>query len=118
VVSTRELQLKLQKVTDTETIAAGQAAWQRLRGNATWEDWRAVGLALHIGREHALRVAKADKPFGQIYVRKFAVWLRQNELDGINKAVQRPPPDHRQPADRKMARRVARTAEAAAKPSG
>ena len=70
-----------------DAVAAGVAAWGRLRRCSSWEDRRAVAVALRISRDHALQQAGTDKPFGRKYTRTFAAWLTNNQLDGVNKTV-------------------------------
>jgi hypothetical protein len=47
---------------DEATVAAGVAAWARLRRSpsTTFSDWIAVAKALHVGRAHCLRVAQTQ----------------------------------------------------------
>ena len=42
----------------------GREAWNRLRTNSTWEDWKAVGKAHVIGQATAMRDAHVNKPKG------------------------------------------------------
>jgi hypothetical protein len=68
---------------ELRVIRAGSEAWQRLRRNASFDDWVAVAKALAIGRAYAMRVAQAPKPVGTRYVAAIGTWLRQHGLDGI-----------------------------------
>jgi hypothetical protein len=72
---------------DADVVTAGQAAWRRLRGHTSWADWKAVSTALALGRDCALRVAGANRPYGRRYVTAFADWLKQHQFDAINKSV-------------------------------
>jgi hypothetical protein len=58
-----------------------------VRRNASWDDWRAVALALRVARDHALSVAQTNRPFGRKYTKALAAWVARNELADINKSV-------------------------------
>ena len=47
-----------------DMIAAGRAAWERLRqeGRRSWDDWVLVAKALAAGRSKAMQKAKCNKP--------------------------------------------------------
>lgn len=73
---------------DVDQITRGRMAWQRLQSHqrTAWSDWRAVGEALKIGKDAALKAAGVKTPFGKPYVRIFGNWLRDNGLDEIRSA--------------------------------
>jgi hypothetical protein len=50
----------------------GREAWNRLRTNSTWEDWKAVGKAHVIGQSTAMRDAHVNKPKGRSYNAAFS----------------------------------------------
>jgi len=55
---------------DREThIKQGQESWHRHihKGDATWNDWMAIGAALFIGRRDAMAAAETEQPFGSRY---------------------------------------------------
>jgi hypothetical protein len=66
-------------------IERGKEALDRLRRDSTWEDWLAVGVAIDIGRQHALQVSGKNTPGGKGYNTAFSKWLKENgfgSLDG------------------------------------
>jgi hypothetical protein len=69
-----------------DDVAAGCAAWERIKDNArtSWSDWVLIGKALIAGRTEAMREAGINRPFGATYVRIFGAWLREHGLDGID----------------------------------
>jgi hypothetical protein len=69
----------------SDTIAAGAAAWAKIResGRKNFDLWVEVAKALQIGRDIALREAGTTKPFGTIFSKASARWLRQNGLYGM-----------------------------------
>jgi len=55
---------------DREThIKQGQESWHRHihKGDATWNDWMAIGAALFIGRRDAMAAAETEQPIGSRY---------------------------------------------------
>ena len=68
---------------DGITIAAGRAAWARLKKSRTLEDYLAVGRALLVGRRLAMDKVRATEPKGGKYAKVFARWLRENGFSEI-----------------------------------
>jgi hypothetical protein len=60
-----------------DTVRKGQDAWQRLKSNPTWQDWRAVGKAHVIGRAAAMRDGHVNKPKGRSYNAAFSAWQKK-----------------------------------------
>jgi hypothetical protein len=66
-------------------VAAGRAAWARLRNDrATFDDWLCVGRALIVGRTVALKEAGTNAPVGGKYNLAMGRWLVDHQLDDIN----------------------------------
>src|SRR5215469_937012 len=65
----------------------GREAWNRLRTNSTWEDWKAVGKAHVIGEATAMRGAHVNKPKGRCYNAAFSAWARKFGFEGLDKGV-------------------------------
>ena len=80
------------ETTNTEdadkVVVRGQEAWKFLKetGRTTWDQWKVVGQALLVGRHHALKVAKTNKPNGKRYAEAFNFWLQGHGFDAIEKA--------------------------------
>jgi hypothetical protein len=80
-------------VTTTETsdpiIREGQEAWSRLvaRERHTWDDWKAVGEALRVGRHRAMLEAGTNEPTGSRYNDVFGQWLKATGFDAVDKAA-------------------------------
>jgi hypothetical protein len=72
-------------------VRRGQEAWQRhiQKGDATWDDWMAIGDALLIGRQDAMAAAKTNQPIGSRYNSKFGRWLARHHFDNIDKGDRR-----------------------------
>jgi hypothetical protein len=72
-------------------VRRGQEAWQRhiQKGDATWDDWMAIGDALLIGRQDAMAAAKTKQPIGSHYNSKFGRWLARHHFDNIDKGDRR-----------------------------
>lgn len=71
-------------MTTDPTIAAGVAAWSRLRSAATFQDWIAVAKALAVGRAECMRKAGCNTPFGSRYNAATGAWLAQHGLQGVS----------------------------------
>ena len=65
----------------------GREAWNRLRTNSTWEDWKAVGKAHVIGQAMAMRDAHVNKPKGRSYNAAFSAWAKKSGFEGLDKGV-------------------------------
>src|SRR4030081_1130107 len=72
-----------------DVVAAGAAAWVRLRDRQrlSWVDWGQVGLALQIGGSAALLAAGTNQPFGKAFTKAMGEWLRANSFDDIGQQV-------------------------------
>jgi hypothetical protein len=68
---------------DTDIIAAAQAAAQRLVSGQSYEDWKAVGRAALILRTQAMVQAGTNKPEGKHYAAALARKLADAKLDKI-----------------------------------
>jgi hypothetical protein len=68
-------------------IRSGQQAWERVKKDATYNDWLAIGEALEIGRADAMADAKTNKPEGARYNKLFGEWLASYGFNDIDKAV-------------------------------
>jgi hypothetical protein len=68
-----------------DAVAAGTAAWGRLKENnrTAFADWVAVARSIKVLRDAALKAAGIDKPYGKIYSRHMAESLRQHGLDDV-----------------------------------
>ena len=79
---------RLDNPTDREqaTILHGQEAWQRLRDDHTWEDWKKVGAAHLIGRIWAIHEAHVNRTAGARYKAAFAAWLKKFGFENLDKA--------------------------------
>jgi hypothetical protein len=66
-------------------IARGREALGRLAKDQTWEDWLAVGVAIDIGRQHAMRVSGKNTPEGKGYNQAFSKWLKDEGFDHLDK---------------------------------
>ena len=65
----------------------GLEAWNRLRTNSTWEDWKAVGKAHVIGQAKAMSDAHINNPKGRSYNAAFSAWARKFGFEGLDKGV-------------------------------
>jgi hypothetical protein len=71
----REPQEAAARIAERKVIRAGVDAWQAIGKAESFENWKAVGNALAIGKAHALRVTGANAPWGRNYSRVFCDWM-------------------------------------------
>ena len=53
----------------------------------SFSGWLAIGRALQIGRDHAMKVTGANRPMGQIYCKEFSAWIDQHGIKKMAKSV-------------------------------
>lgn len=68
-------------------IKLGVEAWKRLKKSKSWNDWIAVGDALVLGRDWAMRQAQTNRPEGKAYNLAMGEWLVRHKLDDVDKSV-------------------------------
>jgi hypothetical protein len=71
----------------TKVVAAGRAAWAKLKRDETWADWVAVGRAISAGRAAVMRYLRTNVAAGRQWSEYFGGWLRDNGFDEIDKSV-------------------------------
>jgi hypothetical protein len=65
----------------------GREAWDRLRTNSTWKDWKAVGKACAVGQATAMHDAHVNKPKGRSYNAAFSAWQKKFGFEGLDRGV-------------------------------
>jgi hypothetical protein len=70
---------------DMRVILAGVKAWRDINFNCSLEKWRAVGAALNVGREQALRETKQNNTIGGKYTKALGKWIQENGFEGMAK---------------------------------
>ena len=71
----------------SDPIKAGQQAWERLQAHQTWDDWKAVGLALAEGRTRAMAAAQTNQPQGSRYNKIYSNWLGARGFSDLGKST-------------------------------
>ncbi len=69
-----------------DTASAGAVAWAQIYPVTAFENWKAIALAGAIGRQHALRESKSNRPFGRRYAAAINDWLESNGFHKIESA--------------------------------
>jgi hypothetical protein len=69
-----------------DDVAAGRAAWERIRGHdrTSWKDWVQVARGLAVGRAETMKAANTNRPVGTTYNRLMGQWLKQHGFGEIN----------------------------------
>jgi hypothetical protein len=83
----REAREAQQRVIERRTIRRGRDAWEQINKAESFEGWCAIGAALHVGKLHALKITKANAPWGRNYSREFSEWMRSHGFDAMAKSV-------------------------------
>jgi len=63
---------------EQRVIRAGIESWQAITKAESFEGWCAIGKALAVGRDHALKVTGANRPMGKPYCRAFSEWIARH----------------------------------------
>jgi hypothetical protein len=66
-----------------EQVSAGRVAWRNIAKVTRFESWRAICIALSIGRQNALHLAQVNAPRRSRYVQTFSVWLDREGFSGM-----------------------------------
>ncbi len=72
---------------EQRTIRAGIEAWTAITKAESFEGWKAIGRALQVGRDHALRATGANAPMGRRYSTAFCDWIKQHHFDRMPKST-------------------------------
>jgi hypothetical protein len=68
-------------------IRQGRDALEAITRSASFESYLAIGLALVVGKNHALRVSGARQAWGQHYSREFSEWMKRHGFAGMQKSL-------------------------------
>jgi hypothetical protein len=68
-------------------LRRGVEAWQAINKAESFESWVAIGAALAIGREYALRATGASSPMGRPYSWIFSSWCRKHGFGKMSPAI-------------------------------
>jgi hypothetical protein len=69
------------------TIRLGRDAWEQIAKSGSFSGWVAVGKALAIGRDFALRVTGANRAEGRRYCAEFSQWIEAHGFAGMQKST-------------------------------
>lgn len=72
---------------EQRTIRAGIEAWQAINKAESFDGWKAIGKALQVGRDHALRATGANAPIGRRYSEALSAWLNQHHFGHMPKGT-------------------------------
>ena len=75
------------KFAEARIIKAGAEAWMAINRAESFSGWLAIGQALQVGRNHAMKVTGANRPEGQTYCKAFSSWIEQHGFKKMAKSV-------------------------------
>jgi hypothetical protein len=64
--------------TGVDPVSEGREAWAKINRATSFASWKAIALAVAIGRQSALREANSNKPFGKKYAAAINRWLDEH----------------------------------------
>lgn len=67
-------------------IRDGMDAWEAVKKAESFSGWLAIGKALQVGKEVALKSTGANSAWGRVYSRAFSDWIKRHHFDRM------PPP--------------------------
>jgi hypothetical protein len=79
--------LKVELQTERNIIRAGLDAWRSIGKAESFDNWKAIGAALAIGKAQALRVTGANRAWGRNYSKVFCDWIKAHHFGSIPKSV-------------------------------
>jgi hypothetical protein len=65
-------------VAERRVIRTGLDAWRLIHKAESFENWKLIGAALAIGKQHALRATGANDTSSRHYIKWFSRWLVEN----------------------------------------
>jgi hypothetical protein len=77
----KEIAEKAARFAEQRVIRQGQDAWATVKKGASFENWKAIGAALKIGRDFALKSTGANRPEGRTYCAAFNGWLQTHRFE-------------------------------------
>jgi hypothetical protein len=76
-----------ERIATTRIIRSGRDAWEQINKAESFDGWRAIGAALHVGKLHALKVTQANAPWGRNYGRAFSDWNKAHGFGTMPKGT-------------------------------
>jgi hypothetical protein len=72
-----------------EVVERGKKAWSDKTAGKDWEEWKAIGFALEIGRREVMKLCHINRPEdgGALYSRVYGEWLSREGFSMIDKAA-------------------------------
>jgi hypothetical protein len=67
--------------TEKRIIRAGIDAWDAIKKAESFAGWLAIGKALQVGKEVALKSTGANSAWGQVYSKAFSEWIKRHHFD-------------------------------------
>jgi hypothetical protein len=68
-------------------IRAGRDAWEQIAKSGSFSSWLAIGKALAVGRDFAMRATQTNRPQGRRYCAEFSQWLARYGFSGMQKSL-------------------------------
>jgi hypothetical protein len=82
-----ELKAAAAKIAEQHTVRCGLDAWRAINKAETFNGWKAIGAALMVGRDHALKATGANAPMSRRYCKVFNAWIVAHHFTEMPKSV-------------------------------
>jgi hypothetical protein len=79
--------LDAEKLIERRTIRLGLDAWRNIGKAESFDNWKAIGAALSIGKAVALRATGVNRAWGRNYSKAFCEWTKANQFGTIPASV-------------------------------
>src|SRR5262245_7409434 len=66
---------------ERRTVRLGRDAWLAIGKSASFENWKAIGAALAVGKGVALRATGVNQAWGCAYSRAFSDWIKRHGFE-------------------------------------
>jgi hypothetical protein len=83
----RDIKLQAQRFVEMRMVKAGADAWAAIDKAESFSGWLAIGKALQVGRDHALRATQANAPMGRLYCKEFSKWIEAHGFSRMPKST-------------------------------
>jgi len=84
VAERREL---AERLAQERTVRVGRDAWIKIANCQSFDQWRKIGAALSVGKQHALKVSGASEPWGRNYTHAFSRWAKARGFKNMAASV-------------------------------
>jgi hypothetical protein len=75
------------RVQERRVLRRGLDEWREINKAESFDGWKAIGAALHVGKLRAIRVTRSNAGWGSAYSKEFGRWMREYGFGTMAKSV-------------------------------